>query len=186
MGVTGTHGIPRLPASSHGKVLFAGAKKLGYTQYMTTNMAINPVPRDGRAGCQQTGFCVQGCTFGAKWSTLYVDIPAGGGHRKGRSPRRIAGFAHRARRLRQSHRRGVRRSRGQHCSGRKRASSPSPGIRLKARACCSILHRANFRRASRIPPGKSAAITCATSPPPCSPSSTSPCTCIAARRNPES
>src|SRR5271170_5300884 len=75
MGVTGTHGIPRLPASSHGKVLFAGAKKLGYTQYMTTNMAINSVPRDGRASCQQTGFCVQGCTFGAKWSTLYVDIP---------------------------------------------------------------------------------------------------------------
>jgi choline dehydrogenase-like flavoprotein len=36
---------------------------------------VNPVPRDGRAGCQQTGFCVQGCTFGAKWSTLYVDIP---------------------------------------------------------------------------------------------------------------
>src|SRR3984885_7359076 len=75
MGVTGTHGISRLPASAHGKVLFAGAKKLGYTKYWTTNMAINPVPRDGRAGCQQTGFCVQGCTFGAKWSTLYVDIP---------------------------------------------------------------------------------------------------------------
>lgn len=75
MGVTGTHGIPRLPVSNHGKVLFAGAKKLGYTQFETTNMAINPVPRDGRASCQQTGFCIQGCTFGAKWSTLYVDIP---------------------------------------------------------------------------------------------------------------
>jgi len=75
MGVTGTHGIPRLPASNHGKVLFAGAKKVGYTKFQTTNMAINPVPRDGRASCQQTGFCVQGCTFGAKWSTLYIDIP---------------------------------------------------------------------------------------------------------------
>jgi choline dehydrogenase-like flavoprotein len=75
MGVTGTHGIPRLPASNHGKVLFAGAKKMGYTKFETTNMAINPVPRDGRAGCQQTGFCIQGCTFGAKWSTLYIDIP---------------------------------------------------------------------------------------------------------------
>ena len=53
MGVTGTHGIPRLPASSHGKVLFAGAKKLGYTKYMTTNMAINSVPRDGRAGASR-------------------------------------------------------------------------------------------------------------------------------------
>jgi len=75
MGVTGTHGIPRLPASNHGKVLFAGAKKIGYSQFETTNMAINPVPRDGRASCQQTGFCVQGCTFGAKWSTLYTEIP---------------------------------------------------------------------------------------------------------------
>jgi choline dehydrogenase-like flavoprotein len=76
MGVTGTHGIPRLPASGHGKVLFAGAKKIGYKQFMTTNMAINSVPRDGRASCQQTGFCVQGCVFGAKWSTLYTEIPA--------------------------------------------------------------------------------------------------------------
>lgn len=75
LGVTGTHGIPRLPVSNHGKVLFAGAKKMGYTQFMTTNMAINSVPRDGRASCQQTGFCVQGCTFGAKWSTLYTEIP---------------------------------------------------------------------------------------------------------------
>src|SRR5215469_7009974 len=75
MGVTGTHGIPRLPVSNHGKVLFAGAKKMGYTQFLTTNMAINSVPRDGRASCQQTGFCIQGCTFGAKWSTLYTEIP---------------------------------------------------------------------------------------------------------------
>ena len=75
MGVTGTNGIPRLPASNHGKVLFAGAKKLGYKKFQTTNMAINSVPRDGRAACQQTGFCVQGCTFGAKWSTLYTEIP---------------------------------------------------------------------------------------------------------------
>ena len=75
MGVAGTHGIPRLPISAHGKVLFAGAKKLGYTRYLSPTMAINPVPRDGRAGCQQTGFCAQGCTFGAKWSTLYTEIP---------------------------------------------------------------------------------------------------------------
>jgi len=38
-------------------------------------MAINSVPRDGRASCQQTGFCVQGCTFQAKWSTMYTEIP---------------------------------------------------------------------------------------------------------------
>ena len=75
MGVAGTHGMPRLPASNHCKVLFAGAKKMGYTKYWTANLAINSVPRDGRASCQQTGFCVQGCTFAAKWSTLYTEIP---------------------------------------------------------------------------------------------------------------
>jgi choline dehydrogenase-like flavoprotein len=75
LGVVGTHGIPRLPASNHCKVLFAGAKKIGYTKYWTANLAINSVPRGGRAACQQTGFCVQGCTFGAKWSALYTEIP---------------------------------------------------------------------------------------------------------------
>jgi len=75
MGVAGTHGMPRLPASNHCKVLFAGAKKMGYTKFWTANLAINSVPRDGRASCQQTGFCVQGCTFAAKWSTLYTEIP---------------------------------------------------------------------------------------------------------------
>ena len=77
MGVSGTHDMPSLPINNNGKVLFAGAKKLGYTRYQSTKMAINSVPRAGRAGCQQTGFCCQGCTFGAKWSTLYTEIPAG-------------------------------------------------------------------------------------------------------------
>jgi choline dehydrogenase-like flavoprotein len=27
--------------------------------------------------CQQTGFCFQGCKWGAKWSAAYTDIPAG-------------------------------------------------------------------------------------------------------------
>ena len=76
MGVSGRHGIPLLPVSNHGKVLFAGAKKIGYKEFRVPTMAINSVPRDGRASCQQTGFCVQGCTFQAKWSTMYVEIPA--------------------------------------------------------------------------------------------------------------
>jgi len=75
LGVAGTHDMPRLPASNHCKVLFAGANKIGYKKYWTANLAINSVPRDGRASCQQAGFCVQGCTFGAKWSTLYTEIP---------------------------------------------------------------------------------------------------------------
>jgi len=40
-------------------------------------MAVNSEPRDGRAACQQSGFCFQGCKFGAKWSTLYTEIPKG-------------------------------------------------------------------------------------------------------------
>jgi len=38
-------------------------------------MAINSQPRDGRARCLQMGFCFQGCKSGAKWSTLYTEIP---------------------------------------------------------------------------------------------------------------
>jgi len=40
-------------------------------------MAINSRPRAGRASCRQLGFCFQGCKMGAKWSTLYTEIPAG-------------------------------------------------------------------------------------------------------------
>jgi len=43
----------------------------------TGRMAINSEPRDGRGSCQQIGFCFQGCKSGAKWSTLYAEIPKG-------------------------------------------------------------------------------------------------------------
>ncbi len=58
-------------------IMEAGAKKLGYKTVHTGNMAINSEPRDGRASCQQIGFCFQGCKSGAKWSTLYTEIPKG-------------------------------------------------------------------------------------------------------------
>ena len=41
MGVTGTHGIPRLPGNNNFKVMAAGAKRVGYTEVHTGNMAIN-------------------------------------------------------------------------------------------------------------------------------------------------
>lgn len=75
MGVTGTHGIPRLPGNNNYKVLEAGARKVGYRDIDTNNVAINPVPRDGRGACLQTGFCTSGCVVQAKWSTLYTEIP---------------------------------------------------------------------------------------------------------------
>jgi choline dehydrogenase-like flavoprotein len=77
MGVTGTNDIPRLPGNNNFKVLAAGARKVGYKEFHTGNMAINSQPRDGRGSCQQIGFCFQGCKSGAKWSTLYTEIPKG-------------------------------------------------------------------------------------------------------------
>ncbi|WP_313056283.1 GMC family oxidoreductase [Pseudomonas lopnurensis] len=76
MGVTRTNDIPGLPGNNNFKVMYAGAQKLGYRQCSTGRMAINSRPRAGRAGCQQLGFCFQGCKMGAKWSTLYTEIPA--------------------------------------------------------------------------------------------------------------
>jgi choline dehydrogenase-like flavoprotein len=75
LGVTRTHGIPGLPGNNNFKVMYAGAKKLGYKDMHTGRMAINSQPRDGRGRCLQIGFCFQGCKSGAKWSTLYSEIP---------------------------------------------------------------------------------------------------------------
>lgn len=75
MGVTGTHGIPRLPGNNNYKVLAAGAKRVGYKDFHSGNMAINSEPRDGRPACHQIGFCMAGCAIGAKWSTLYTEVP---------------------------------------------------------------------------------------------------------------
>ncbi|MRX36838.1 GMC family oxidoreductase [Aminobacter sp. MDW-2] len=77
MGVTRTNGIEGLPGNNNFKVFKAGADKLGYKECHTGRMAINSADRDGRMGCQQTGFCFQGCKWGAKWSTLYTEIPKG-------------------------------------------------------------------------------------------------------------
>ncbi|MDH3695263.1 MAG: GMC family oxidoreductase N-terminal domain-containing protein, partial [Gammaproteobacteria bacterium] len=76
LGVTRTHDIPGLPGNNNFKVMYTGAKRLGYQSVHTGRMAINSRPRAGRSQCLQIGFCFQGCKSGAKWSTLYVDIPA--------------------------------------------------------------------------------------------------------------
>ena len=56
-------------------MLAAGAKRVGYKEFHSGNMAINSEPRDGRPACHQIGFCMEGCAIGAKWSTLYTEIP---------------------------------------------------------------------------------------------------------------
>jgi choline dehydrogenase-like flavoprotein len=75
MVVTRRNGVPGLPASNNFKVMHAGAKKLGYKRVHTGHLAINSRASDGRGFCIQQGFCVQGCKMGAKWSTLYTEIP---------------------------------------------------------------------------------------------------------------
>jgi len=75
MGVAGTNGWPYHPGSNNYKVLAAGARKLGYHEIDMGHLAINSVARDGRPKCRQIGFCKSGCAIGAKWSTLYTEIP---------------------------------------------------------------------------------------------------------------
>lgn len=77
LGVAGVGGRPRLPGNNNYHVLEKGAKALGYKEVHTGNMAINSVEYDDRMSCQQTGFCFQGCKWGAKWSAAYTDIPRG-------------------------------------------------------------------------------------------------------------
>jgi choline dehydrogenase-like flavoprotein len=95
MGVTRTNGIGGLPGNNNFKVMHAGAKKLGYN-CNTGHMAINSQPRDGRLACQQRGFCFQGCRFGAKWSTLYSELPEGiaTGHLELRPESHVARIEH--------------------------------------------------------------------------------------------
>ena len=76
MGTTRTNGIPGLPGNNNFKVMYAGAKRLGYKSVHTGRMSINSRPRHDRDSCWQIGFCFQGCKSGAKWSTLYTEVPA--------------------------------------------------------------------------------------------------------------
>lgn len=67
-------GQPAMPPNNHYKVIEAGARKVGYKKIIRP-VASNSAPYDGRPACQQIGFCMQGCKIGAKWSTLYTEIP---------------------------------------------------------------------------------------------------------------
>jgi choline dehydrogenase-like flavoprotein len=75
MGVSGTHGTPPSFETTNYKVMKAGAQRIGYREITSARTAINSVTRDGRPACQQIGFCWSGCAVGAKWSTLYTEIP---------------------------------------------------------------------------------------------------------------
>jgi hypothetical protein len=73
-GTTGTYNTCRSRNNNY-KVFEYGAKKGGYREVHTSNMSINSQPYDGRPACLQLGFCMSGCAIGAKWSTLYTEVP---------------------------------------------------------------------------------------------------------------
>ncbi len=75
MGVSGTNGLPPSAENNNFKVSKAGARRIGYTDITTERLAINSAAYDGRPACRQIGFCNEGCAIGAKWSTLYTEIP---------------------------------------------------------------------------------------------------------------
>lgn len=75
MGVSGTNGLPPSKKNANFQVLEAGARRVGYKDITTSHISINSRAYDGRPGCRQIGFCNDGCAIGAKWSTLYTEIP---------------------------------------------------------------------------------------------------------------
>lgn len=77
LNVTRTGDRPGLPGNNNYKVFEAGAKALGYKDVHTGRMAITSDDKRDRTMCQQTGFCFQGCKWGAKWSAGYHDIEEG-------------------------------------------------------------------------------------------------------------
>ena len=75
--VTRTGDRPGLPGNNNYLVFEKGAKALGYEEVSTGRMAIASKEDSDRTMCQQTGFCFQGCKWGAKWSAGYHDIEQG-------------------------------------------------------------------------------------------------------------
>ncbi len=134
MGTTRTNGIPGLPGNNNFKVMAAGARKLGYKEVHTGHVDQQPAARRPRL-CQQIGFCFQGCKSGAKWSTLYTEIPKGEatGNLEVRPNSMAVQIEHDARARSPAWSMSMRTA---SCSGRRRASSRWRGIRWKARACC--------------------------------------------------
>ncbi len=162
MGVTRTNDIPGLPGNNNFKVMEAGAKKLGYKEVHTGRMAINSEPRDGRGSCQQIGFCFQGCKSGAKWSTLYTEIPKGEATGNLEVRPDSHGAQDRARRIGQGHRRGLCRRSGKTAAaegprrrGRRQFDRKPAAAAQQRLATCS-------RTVSPTAPARSAATTCAT------------------------
>ena len=84
LGVTRRNGNPGMPASNNFKVMYAGARRLGYKRVHTNYLAINSRARDGRGFCIQQGFCVQGCKTERQVEHAVYGDSAGRGERQAR------------------------------------------------------------------------------------------------------
>ena len=75
--MTRTGGRPALPGNNNYKVFEAGAQgaRLQGGRHRADGDQRRRLRRPD--ACQQTGFCFQGCKWGAKWSAAYTDIPRG-------------------------------------------------------------------------------------------------------------
>ena len=96
LGVTRRNGNPGMPASNNFKVMYAGAKRLGYKRVHTNYLAINSRVRDGRGLCIQQGFCVQGCKTGGQVEHAVHRDSEGRGQRQARLAQPMLGDANRA------------------------------------------------------------------------------------------
>ncbi len=184
MGVTHRHGRPPLPANNNDKVLANGAAKVGCKQYATGPYATNATPYDGRPASNQDGLNVQGDKTGAKWATLVAKLPKAEktGNLDLRPGCHVAQITHDAK----ARSTASCTSRARCCTGRRPASSAWPRTRSSRCGCCCCRAPRGSPTAWPTPPARSARTTCAISPHPATPASSSPCTCIAVRRWPGS
>ena len=71
---SGPFPMPPGPDMYGATLSMAAAEKAGLHPYRAPT-GVNSVAYDGRPACRQMGFCMQACAIGAKWSTLYTEIP---------------------------------------------------------------------------------------------------------------
>ena len=86
LGVTGTHSIPRLPGNNNFKVMAAGAKRVGYKEVHTGNMAINSQDRGRSAGLPSDRLLHVGLRHRRQMVDALHRDPEGGEYRPFRDP----------------------------------------------------------------------------------------------------
>ena len=163
LGITGTNGIPQLPANNNYKVFANGAQRVGYKRFHTGRYAVNPVPRDGRPATIQDGFTLPGRQGRREVVDARRRAAQGAGDRQARPAARVARDP-RSSTTSSGLATGVTYIDGDGLEQFQRARLVSRRRQRDRdrRGCCSTRPRACSRTAWRTPPARSAATTCAT------------------------